>query len=248
MAAFQGPTEVEKKMHSIMTKSAVEIEKDLQDFLVASGDGYTAKQMFGERRNCYAYTFDDVIVMPGHMNFNAENVSLETNITKKIKLRVPMLSSPMDTVTEHQMAIGMALQGAIGIIHYNMTVEEQANEVRLVKKYKNGFITDPACLSPDNLISDVDKLKERFGYSGIPITIDGKLGSKLVGIVTNRDLDYVVDRTIPLRDVMTKDLITAIEGVSLSEANEVLRGSKKGKLPVVNAAGEIIALISRTGK
>lgn len=235
-------------MLSYNMKTALEIEKDLQDFLMTSGDGYTAKQMFGERRNCYAYTFDDVIVMPGHMKFPAEHVSLETNITKKICLKVPMLSSPMDTVTEHQMAIGMALQGAIGIIHYNMTVEEQSNEVRLVKKYKNGFITDPACLSPDNLISDVDKLKERFGYSGIPITVDGKLGSKLVGIVTNRDLDYVVDRTIPLKDVMTTALVTATEGVSLSEANEVLRSSKKGKLPVVNAAGEIVALISRTGK
>ena len=248
MAALQNASEVEKKMLSYQMKTALEIEKNLQDFLVASGDGYTAKQMFGERRNCYAYTFDDVIVMPGHMNFAAEHVSLETNITKKIRLKVPMLSSPMDTVTEHQMAIGMALQGAIGIIHYNMTVEEQSNEVRLVKKYKNGFITDPACLSPDNLISDVDKLKERFGYSGIPITTDGKLGSKLVGIVTNRDLDYVVDRTIPLKDVMTTALVTATEGVSLSEANEVLRSSKKGKLPVVNAAGEIVALISRTGK
>ena len=157
-----------------------------------------------------------------------------------------MLSSPMDTVTEHEMAIGMALKGAIGIIHYNMTEEEQANEVRLVKKYKNGFITDPACLSPEDTVADVDRLKEKYGYSGIPITVDGKLGSRLVGIVTNRDVDYLTDRTIPLRDVMTTTLVTATEGVSLAEANEVLRRSKRGKLPVVNAAGEIVALISRT--
>lgn len=156
-------------------------------------------------------------------------------------------SSPMDTVTEHDMAIGMALQGAIGIIHYNMTIEEQANEVRQVKKYKNGFITDPACLSPDHTIADVDRLKEKFGYSGIPITETGKIGSKLVGIVTNRDIDYVEDRNTPLREVMTTDLVTAKEGISLSEANEELRRSKKGKLPVVNSAGEIVALISRTG-
>lgn len=114
----------------------------------------------------------------------------------------------MDTVTEHSMAIGMALQGALGIIHYNMTVEEQANEVRLVKKYKNGFITDPACLSPDNTIADVDSLKERLGFSGIPITVTGKIGSKLLGIVTNRDVDYIEDRTTKLRDVMTTDLFT----------------------------------------
>ena len=248
MADVHSCTAMVKEMSPYGGKSASQIEKELQDFLMSSGDGYTAKQMFGERRNCYAYTFDDVIVMPGHMCTNADDVSLETNITKKLKLKIPMLSSPMDTVTEHQMAIGMALQGAIGIIHYNMTVEEQAKEVRLVKKYKNGFITDPACLSPENLISDVDKLKERYGYSGIPITVDGNLGSKLVGIVTNRDLDYVVDRTLPLKDVMTTALVTATEGVSLSEANEVLRRSKKGKLPVVNSDGEIVALISRTGK
>lgn len=210
MAEFQSNviTDTEKQMKSFQSMSATALEKQAEDFLISSGDGYTAKQMFGEKRNCYAFTFDDVIVMPGHMSFKVEDVTLGTNITKKIRLKVPMLSSPMDTVTEHKMAIGMALQGAIGIIHYNMTVEEQANEVRLVKKYKNGFITDPACLSPDNLISDVDKLKEEFGYSGIPITMNGKLGSKLVGIVTNRDLDYVVDRTLPLKDVMTTNLVT----------------------------------------
>lgn len=104
--------------------------------------------------------------------------------------------------------LGMALQGGIGIIHYNMTIEEQANEVRLVKKYKNGFITDPVCLAPHNTISDVDEIKLKFGYSGIPITVDGKLGSKLVGIVTNRDVDYIEDRNTPLTSVMTTDLIT----------------------------------------
>lgn len=104
----------------------------------------------------------------------------------------------------------MALQGAIGVIHYNMTIEEQANEVRLVKKYKNGFITDPACLSPDHTILDVDRFKAEFGYSGIPITVDGKLNSRLVGIVTNRDIDYIEDRSTPLRDVMTTDLITGL--------------------------------------
>lgn len=144
------------------------------------------------------------------------------------------------------MAIGMALQGAIGIIHYNMTVAEQVHEVRLVKKFKNGFILDPACLSPEHRIADVDALREKFGYSGVPITVDGKMGSKLVGIVTVRDIDYIEDRQTLLRDVMTTELITAPEGISLSEANELLRQSKKGKLPVVNDAGEIVALISRT--
>jgi IMP dehydrogenase len=229
--------------------SDAEREKELAELLKGSGDGYSREQIFRGRKTMYAFTYDDVILMPGHIGCNSvQDVSLETNITKKIRIKIPMLSSPMDTVTEHQMAIGMALQGAIGVIHYNMTVEEQANEVRLVKKYKNGFITDPACLSPDHSIADVDQLKERFGYSGIPITVDGKMGSRLVGIVTNRDVDYVEDRTTKLKDVMTPEakLVTAQEGVSLAEANEVLRRSKKGKLPVVNASGEIVALISRT--
>ena len=156
---------------------------DVPDIEDSDGaDGYTAHQMFGSRRNPYAYTFDDLIVMPGNISNNAAaDISLETHITKRIKLKVPLLSSPMDTVTEHEMAIGMALQGAIGIIHYNMTVEEQCKEVRLVKKYKNGFITDPACLSPSHTIAAVDELKAKHGYSGIPITVDGKIGSKLVG-------------------------------------------------------------------
>lgn len=188
----------------------------IADFEIPGGDGFSAQELFGsKRKSCQAFTYDDVIVMPGHVGFTENPVSLEGNITKKIRVKIPLLSSPMDTVTEHQMAIGMALQGAIGIIHYNMTVEEQANEVRLVKKYKNGFIIDPACLSPEHTIAEVDRLKERFGYSGIPITVDGKMGSRLVGIVTNRDVDYVEDRNTKLREVMTTDLHTG-KGTTLS--------------------------------
>lgn len=174
------------------------------------GDGYSATELFHLKKSCQAYTYDDIILMPGHINFNAGDVSLETYITKQMKIRVPLLSSPMDTVTEHEMAIAMALQGAIGVIHYNMTVEEQANEVRLVKKFKNGFITDPACLAPSNTVADVDLIKEKFGYSGIPITEDGKMGSKLVGIVTNRDVDFITDRSTKLKDVMSTSLITGL--------------------------------------
>ena len=198
------------------------------------GDGFALDELFSKRKSCYAYTYDDIIIMPGHIGlihdimpsptsspnskgkrtshgfFSSSGLfmSLDNNITKNIKLKVPLLSSPMDTVTEHEMAIGMALQGAIGIIHYNMTVEEQANEVRLVKKYKNGFITDPACLSPDHTVADFDKVKELYGYSGIPITSTGKIGSLLLGIVTNRDVDFVLDRTTKLKDVMTTDIVT----------------------------------------
>eukprot|EP00598_Pedospumella_elongata_P002662 CAMPEP_0184966966 /NCGR_PEP_ID=MMETSP1098-20130426/497_1 /TAXON_ID=89044 /ORGANISM="Spumella elongata, Strain CCAP 955/1" /LENGTH=507 /DNA_ID=CAMNT_0027488351 /DNA_START=27 /DNA_END=1550 /DNA_ORIENTATION=+ len=214
---------------------------------VYGGDGYCAQELFGsKRKSCYAYTYDDVIILPGHINSSYQDISLESHITRNIKVKIPLLSSPMDTVTEHTMAINMALLGAIGVIHSNMTVEEQVEEVRLVKKYKNGFIANPACLSPEDMICDVDKLKEQFGYSGIPITSDGKMGSKLVGIVCYRDIDYIEDRSTKLKDVMTTNVFTAPEGVSLSEANELMRRSKKGKLPVVNTAGEIVSLISRS--
>jgi IMP dehydrogenase len=211
------------------------------------GNGYSSKELFGERKkSCTAYTYDDVIVLPGHIKSGTKDVNLQYNITRNIRVNVPLLSSPMDTVTEHQMAIGMALQGAIGVIHYNMTVEEQANEVRLVKLYKNGFITSPLCLSPEHTIADVDQLKAKMGFSGFPVTVDGKLGTKVLGIVTSRDVDYIEDRMTKLKDIMTTDLVTAPEGIALAEANEILRQSKKGKLLIINAKGELVSLISRT--
>mmetsp|Transcript_36042 Transcript_36042/g.36723 ORF Transcript_36042/g.36723 Transcript_36042/m.36723 type:complete len:524 (-) Transcript_36042:233-1804(-) len=212
----------------------------------SGGDGHTAEQIFRNKQICAAYTYDDLILMPGHICTEAENIELDSYLARGVKLKIPMVSSPMDTVTEHAMAIQMALQGGLGIIHYNMSIEDQANEVRLVKKFKNGFITDPACLSPNHTIVDVDQLKLLHGFSGIPVTEDGKMGSKLVGIVTSRDTDFIEDRNTPLCQVMTRKLVTAQEGVSLSEANELIRKCKVGKLPVVNTDGDITALISRT--
>jgi IMP dehydrogenase len=152
----------------------------------------------------------------------------------------------MDTVTESAMAIAMALQGGIGIIHYNNSIEEQAAEVRRVKRYKNGFITDPVCLSPNHTIADVDKIKAEFGFSGIPITENGKLGSKLVGIVSNRDVDFLEDRTRKLSEVMERNLIVGKEPCTLREANAILRECKKGKLPIINANFELCSLVSRS--
>ncbi len=195
-----------------------------------------------------AYTYDDVIMMPGHIHFGLNEIDISTQLTRNIQLKVPFVSSPMDTVTEANMAIAMALQGGIGIIHSNFSTEDQAKEVRKVKKFKNGFITDPVCLSPEHTVRDVIRIKQTQGYSGIPITEDGQMGSKLVGIISNRDTSFVEDLTVKVREFMTprSQLSVAREGVSLTEANEMLKASKKGKLPVVNEDDELVALIART--
>lgn len=195
-----------------------------------------------------AYTYDDLIMMPGHIYFGVGDVDISSNFTRNIKLNAPFVSSPMDTVTEHQMAITMALQGGIGIIHSNLTIEEQAAEVRTVKKYKNGFILDPVCLSPESIADDVLKIKREKGFSSFPITDNGKIGGKLMGIISNRDTAFIEDSRSKVKEFMTprEQLVVAKDGVSLQEANEILKTSKKGKLPVVNDKDEIVALIART--
>jgi len=187
-------------------------------------------------------------MMPGHIDFGLGDVDISGNLTKNIKLQEPFVSSPMDTVTEAKMAIHMALMGGIGIIHSNFSMQDQAAEVLKVKKFKNGFITDPVCLSPQDTVADVLKIKEELGYSGIPITQDGQLGSKLVGIISNRDTSFVDDMSIKIREFMTprSSISVAKEGVTLEKANEKLKASKKGKLPVVNENDELVALIART--
>ena len=182
----------------------------------------------------------------GHIDFALDAITLETSLTRNIKIKRPLVSSPMDTVTESKMAICMALLGGIGIIHYNNTIDEQVKEVRRVKRFENGFITEPVVLSPNHTIRDVDMLKETYGFSGIPITEDGTLNSKLVGIVTNRDIDFEEDRTKLLKEVMTTRLITAPAGISLAGGNKILKESKKGKLPLVDKQGRLVSLMSRT--
>ena len=206
-------------------------------------DGQTASALF-ERGD--GLTYNDFIVLPGHIDFAATDVGLSTLITRRIALKNPICSSPMDTVTENKMAIGMALLGGIGIIHYNNTPEAQVEEVRKVKRFENGFITDPVVLGPKNTIADVDLIFQEQGFAGIPITEDGTLKGKLIGIVTNRDVDFEPDRNCPLQEVMVTDLVTAPEGVTLNEANKILRESKKGKLPIIDEKGCLVSLVSRT--
>ena len=208
-----------------------------------SPNGLDAKTFFEGQGGI---TYNDFILLPGHIDFALDAITLETNLTRNIKINRPLVSSPMDTVTEARMAICMALLGGISIIHYNNTIEEQVKEVRRVKRFENGFITDPVVLSPNHTIRDVDTLKETHGFSGIPITEDGTLNTKLVGIVTKRDTDFEGDRTKLLREVMTTQLITAPAGISLAEGNKILKESKKGKLPLVDKQGRLVSLMSRT--
>eukprot|EP00497_Spongosphaera_streptacantha_P006029 TRINITY_DN972_c0_g1_i1.p1 TRINITY_DN972_c0_g1~~TRINITY_DN972_c0_g1_i1.p1 ORF type:complete len:286 (-),score=37.73 TRINITY_DN972_c0_g1_i1:255-1112(-) len=192
-------------------------------------DGYSAKEVFAQ---ACGYTYNDLILLPGHIDFPTDKVSLTSKFSRNISLKTPFVSSPMDTVTEHQMAIGMALQGGIGVIHYNMPVDQQAQEVARVKRYENGRITDPSTLSPSDTINDVDEIKFKFGFTGVPITEDGKMGSKLLGIVTNRDIDFLEDRDLTLEKVMTplEKLVTAPEDSTLNEANMILIKVQEGEI------------------
>ncbi len=208
-------------------------------------DGLSAAELFNAGKGL---TYDDFIVLPGFIDFQATDVNFETYVTRNIKLKRPMISSPMDTVTEWKMAVYMALLGGLGIIHYNNTVEEQVKHVKRVKNFENGFILKPFVLAPNNTVRDIHEIRSNMGFSGIPITEDGTMKSRLLGIVTSRDVDFEKDLSRPLHEVMTprKDLVVANEGVTLKEANKILKASKKGKLPVVNEKDELVALLSRT--
>ena len=219
------------------------LNQDMDETVRSEGDGLSGSELFSRGKGL---TYDDFIVLPGYINFQASDVDLETSVTRNIKIKRPLVSSPMDTVTEWKMAVYLGLQGGIGIIHYNNTIDAQAEHVRKVKRYENGFITDPVVLSPMDSVQDVDSIKREHGFSGIPVTEDGTLNSRLVGIVTNRDIDFEKDRSKPLSEVMTKELVTANEGVTLHEANQILKKSKKGKLPVVDGSYRLVALLSRT--
>ncbi len=186
-------------------------------------------------------TFDDVLLVPAYSTVTPNMVDISTNLTKNIRLNIPMMSAGMDTVTESSMAIAMARQGGIGIIHKNMSIEEQADEVDKVKRSENGVITDPFYLSPENTLKDADDLMAKFKISGVPITV----GKKLVGIITNRDLKFQTDYSKKIESCMTSEgLITAEEGVTLDEAKEILAASKKEKLPVVDKEGNLKGLIT----
>ncbi len=187
-------------------------------------------------------TFDDVLLVPQYSEVTPNLVDISTRLTKGITLNIPLMSAGMDTVTEHRMAIAMARQGGIGIIHKNMSVEEQAEEVDKVKRSENGVITDPFYLHPDNTLEDANNLMAKFRISGVPITDDT---GKLVGIITNRDLKFETDFSKLIKERMTsKDLITAKAGITLEEAKKILGEARKEKLPIVDDDFKLRGLIT----
>ena len=186
-------------------------------------------------------TFDYVLLVPSYSEVIPNQVDITTQLTKKIKLNIPLMSAGMDTVTEHRMAIAMARQGGIGIIHKNMSIEEQAEEVDKVKRSENGVITDPFYLSPEHTLKDADELMGKFRISGVPITE----GRKLVGIITNRDLKFEEDFDKKIKECMTsKNLVTAKEGITLTEAKKILAKARVEKLPIVDDDFNLKGLIT----
>ena len=188
-------------------------------------------------------TFDDVLLIPGESNVEPKNVDVSTYVTKKIKLNTPLMTAAMDTVTETNMAIAMAREGGIGVIHKNMSIERQADQVDRVKRSENGVIVNPFYLAPENTVSEANELMAKYKISGVPICRDGKL----VGILTNRDLRFMTeyDYSQPISNVMTKEkLITAPVGTKLAEAQEILRQHKIEKLPLVDENGYLKGLIT----
>lgn len=186
-------------------------------------------------------TFDDVLLIPAHSDVLPRDVDVRTHLTQNVTLNIPVMSAGMDTVTEAEMAIAMAREGGIGVIHKNMSIDEQAREVKLVKRSEHGIIVDPIYLAPDNTLSDADELMNKYHISGVPITENGKL----VGIITNRDMRFETDLSRPISDIMTsKGLITAPEHTTMEEAKRILQAHRIEKLPLVDEDGHLKGLIT----
>ena len=187
-------------------------------------------------------TFDDVLLIPAESNVMPRQIDLSTNLTEKIRLNIPLISSAMDTVTEYRMAIAMAREGGIGIIHKNMSIEAQVEQVDMVKRSENGVITNPFYLSANHTLRDADEIMGKFRISGVPICQED---GKLIGIITNRDMKFEEDLSRPISEVMTKDhLVTAKEGTTLEEAKRILSANKIEKLPIVDDQFHLKGLIT----
>ncbi|NYS48575.1 IMP dehydrogenase [Streptococcus danieliae] len=190
------------------------------------------------------YTFDDVLLIPAESHVLPNDINLKTQLAQNLTLNIPIISAAMDTVTDSRMAIAMARAGGLGVVHKNMSIEEQAEEVRKVKRSENGVIMDPFFLTPDNSVSEANELMERYHISGVPI-VDSLEGRKLVGIITNRDMRFITDFGQSIREHMTsEDLVTAPVGTDLETAERILHQNRIEKLPLVNSDGSLAGLIT----
>jgi len=205
-------------------------------------DGISGKQLFSKATG---YTYGDFNIFPGYIDFSTDQVKLKTQLTKNISINMPIVSSPMDTVTESDMAINLALLGGIGIIHYNNTIDEQVQEILKTKRYNNGFINDPIVISPKYTVKDVKQLQKKYKFTGFPVTTDGKLGSKLEGLILRHDVMFIENNNILVSELMTTDPITGPKGCNLKEANDIIKTNKISKLPIVNEDGELVSLVCR---
>ncbi|KAI0442014.1 inosine-5'-monophosphate dehydrogenase IMD4 [Xylaria telfairii] len=240
MPATNGHSAVNGTSDFVDHTKAIEL---LQEY--ESRDGLSINELM-DTKTRGGLTYNDFLILPGYIGFPASEVVLDSPITKNITLKTPFVSSPMDTVTEHEMAIHMALQGGLGVIHHNCSPDAQAEMVRKVKRYENGFINDPIVIGQNTTVEEARALKEKWGFGGFPVTANGTLGSKLLGIVTNRDLQFEDDLSRTVDKLMVTDLITAQSGVTLLEANKILAQSKKGKLPIVDKDFNLVSMISRS--
>lgn len=204
-------------------------------------DGCSAKELFS---TSIGYTYNDLILLPGSkpIDFGVDDVHLHSKLTSDIVLSVPFVSSPMDTVTESATAIAMALNGGIGIIHCNNSVEEQVREVEKVKRYQNGFVVDPIVLSPEQTVGDIRRAN--YNIKTFPITETGEKDSPLIGCVTNRDIFFEQDETL-IGDIMITELVTAPSGTKLEEAQEIIRRNKIKFLPLIDQRGHLVSLVCR---
>lgn len=209
-------------------------------------DGLDAETIFNTP--CMGYQYDDLVCLPGHATAKAGEVELRTRFSRNVVINTPFVSSPMDTVTEGRMALAIAMQGGIGVIHCNCDPDKQAKEVSMVKQYEHGFIMDPFLLSMSNAVKDMDDIRERHGCQSVLITDGGTMGSKLLGIVTSRDIDLVEDRKMKLSEVMTPvhKMRVEKEPISLTQAREQLKAKKVAKLPIVDDEGKLVALVTRS--
>lgn len=231
-------TMIERSVESILSptlEGSYHSEKEYSQSNFHDSSGYAHRFMEG-------LTYDDVLMIPGYSEILPRDASVATKIAPEITLQIPIISAAMDTVTEYQMAIGMAVAGGLGIIHKSMSIRAQAEQVRRVKRYESGLIVDPITLSPDDPLSEAFRVMKEYSIGGIPIT-DAE--QKLVGVITNRDVRFEAPSDKPISSIMTaENLITAPEGTNLDQAEEILRRYKIEKLPVIDKDGKLVGLIT----